>query len=97
LACCWIPPGTAGRYDIAQPPSQFERQNQVTERVIANGVQVTSALGERGVELHQAVVRFKDGRVGGACVDLGSWFLEGIVGGVYDGLDAAAHSQRKAS
>jgi hypothetical protein len=76
---------------------QFERQHQVTERVISNGVQVTSALGERGVELHQAIVRFKEGRVGGACFDLGSWFIEGIVGGVNDGLDAVAQSRRRAS
>ncbi|OCT47038.1 hypothetical protein CLCR_02561 [Cladophialophora carrionii] len=76
---------------------QFERQHQVTERVISNGVQVTSALGERGIELHQAIVRFKDGRVGGACFDLGSWFMEGIVGGVNDGLDAVAQSRRAAS
>ena len=76
---------------------QFERQHQVTERVLANGVQMTSTLGERGVELHQAMVRFKGGRVGGVCVDMGSWFIEGIVGGVTDGLDAVAQSQRKAS
>lgn len=76
---------------------QYERQHKVTERVIANGLDVTSALGERGVELHQAIVRFKDGRVGGACVDLGSWFLEGIVGGVNDGLDAVAQSRRRPS
>ncbi|EXJ57353.1 hypothetical protein A1O7_07700 [Cladophialophora yegresii CBS 114405] len=69
---------------------QFERQHQVTERVISNGVQVTSALGERGIELHQAIIRFKDGRVGGACFELGSWFVEGVVGGVNDGLDAVA-------
>ncbi|KIW65975.1 hypothetical protein PV04_08188 [Phialophora macrospora] len=76
---------------------QFERQHQVTERVISNGFQVTSALGERGIELHQAIVRFKGGRVGGACFDLGSWILEGIVGGVNDGLDAVAQSRRRMS
>ncbi|OQV07960.1 hypothetical protein CLAIMM_12312 [Cladophialophora immunda] len=75
---------------------QFERDHQVTERVLANGIDLTSALGERGVELHEAIVRFKDGRVGGACVDLGSWFVEGIVGGVNDGIDAVAQNRRKA-
>ncbi|KAJ9610318.1 hypothetical protein H2200_005095 [Cladophialophora chaetospira] len=76
---------------------EFERQHQITERVLANGIQVTSSLGERGAELHQALVRFKAGRVGGACVDMGSWFVDGIVGGVTDGLDAVAQSQRRAS
>ncbi|OAG39703.1 hypothetical protein AYO21_05978 [Fonsecaea monophora] len=75
---------------------QFEREHQVTERVLANGLDLTSALGERGVELHQAIARFKDGRVGGACVDFGTWFLEGIVGGVNDGIDAVARNRRKA-
>ena len=76
---------------------QYERQHRLTERVIANGVQVTSNLGERGVEVHQALVRFRDGHVGGACVDLGSWAIEGIVGGVTDGLDAVAQGQRNLS
>ncbi|KIX99934.1 uncharacterized protein Z520_04572 [Fonsecaea multimorphosa CBS 102226] len=76
---------------------QFERDHQVTERVLANGIDLTSALGDRGAELHQAIVRFKDGRVGGACVELGSWFVEGIVGGVNDGIDAVAQTRRKAS
>lgn len=74
---------------------QFEREHQVTERVMTNGLDFTSALGERGLELQKAFLRFKDGRVGGACVDAGSWFVEGIFGGVNDGLDAIAQSRRK--
>lgn len=75
---------------------QFERQHQVTERIITNGLDLTSALGERGLELQRAFMRFKDGRVGGACVDAGSWFVEGVVGGLNDGLDAVAQGRRKA-
>ena len=76
---------------------QYERQHQVTERLLTNGIDLTSSLGERGLELQKALIRFKDGRVGGACVDAGSWFVEGIVGGLNDGIDAVAQSRRKAS
>jgi len=74
---------------------QFERQHQVTERVLTNGLDLTSTLGERGLDLQKAFARFKDGRLGGACAGAGSWFVEGIVGGVNDGLDAVAQSRRK--
>jgi len=74
---------------------QFERQHQVTERVLTNGLDLTSSLGERGMELQKAFTRFKEGRLGGACAGAGSWFVEGIVGGVNDGLDAVAQSRRK--
>ncbi|EXJ87739.1 hypothetical protein A1O1_04665 [Capronia coronata CBS 617.96] len=74
---------------------QLERQHQVTERIITNGLDMTSVLGERGVELHRALIRFKDGRVGSVFFDAGSWILEGILGGVNDGIDAVSQSRRK--
>jgi len=74
---------------------QFERHHQVTEKVLTNGLDLTSALGERGLEVQKAFVRFKDGRLGSACLDAGSWFLEGIVGGINDGIDAVAQNRRK--
>nr|KAK5438874.1 hypothetical protein LTR18_008309 [Exophiala xenobiotica] len=75
---------------------QYERQHQVTEKFLANGLDLTSALGERSVELQKALTRFKDGRLGGACADAGSWLVEGILGGVTDGVDAVAQSRRRA-
>ncbi|EXJ82871.1 hypothetical protein A1O3_06686 [Capronia epimyces CBS 606.96] len=74
---------------------QFERQHQVTERIITNSLDMTSSLGERGLDLHNALRRFKDGRVGAVCLDAGSWFAESILGGVNDGIDAASQSRRK--
>ena len=76
---------------------QFERQHQLTEKVLANGLDLTSALGERSLELQKALSRFKDGRLGSACVDAGSWLIEGIVGGVNDGIDAVAQGRTRAS
>lgn len=76
---------------------QFERQHQLTEKVLANGLDLTSALGERSLELQKALSRFKDGRLGGACVDAGSWLIEGVVGGVNDGIDAVAQGRTRAS
>ncbi|KAJ4519010.1 hypothetical protein HRR83_003682 [Exophiala dermatitidis] len=76
---------------------QFERHHQVTERVITNSLDMTSSLGERGLELHNAFLRFKEGRVGSAFVDFGSWLVEGIAGGLSDGLDEVSRSRKRAS
>lgn len=75
---------------------QFERQHQVTERVLTNGLDLSTTLGERGLDLQKAFTRFKGGRLGSACSGAGSWFVEGIVGGVNDGLDTVAQRRRNA-
>ena len=76
---------------------QFERQHQLTERVIANSLVLTSTLGNRGAELHSALVRFKGGRTGGACAEVGMWLIEGLIGGVNDGIDAVVQSRRNSN
>jgi len=76
---------------------QFERQHQVTERVITNGLDLTNALGERGQGLQKALDRFKQGRLGTACFDAGAWFVGGIIGGVNDGLDAVIQNRKRIS
>lgn len=99
-AICWLVAGVVLILPVLMTllnrVLQLERQHQVTEKIIANGLDMTSTLGERGVALHKALLRFKAGRMGSACVDAGSWFLEGIIGGVNDGLDTVSQGRRKA-
>lgn len=65
---------------------QYERNHQVTEKMIANGLNLANIVGEQGLELQDSINRFKHGRVGGACFNAGSWFIEGIIGGLNDGI-----------
>jgi hypothetical protein len=100
-AVCWVVSGLLLLLPIfvalLQRMIQFERRHRVAERLVANGAQVTYALGDRGIELHQAIVRFRDGPLGGACVDSGLWFIEGFIGGFHDGLEAVAQNRTQAS
>ena len=42
-------------------------------------------------------MRFRHGRLGVACAELGFWVFEGVVGGFHDGLDAVAQSRNDSS
>lgn len=76
---------------------QFERQHQVTERVISNGFDLTSALGERGLEVQRSLLRLKQSPAGAAFMSASTWVMEGLVGGVNDGFDAVARERLKSS
>ena len=64
---------------------KYERQHQITERVLADSVQRVESLGERGLDLKDAVIRFGQGRFGGAVLRGGAWVAEGVLQGVSEG------------
>jgi len=76
---------------------EFERQHHLTERLISGGLDFTSTLGERGIELRHLLVRFRNGWVGIACIDIGAWLIDGVIGGLQDGMDAVAQNRDKLS
>lgn len=72
---------------------QFERQHQMTERILSGSFDLGSCLGEPGSQLQRSFVRFKDSPLGGSCVSAGVWVAEGLIGGVNDGMNAVAHGR----
>lgn len=62
---------------------RYEREHRVSEKMLSSGVATVNAFGERGLDL-------KDSRVGSAILETGIWVLDGIVGGVNDGLVRSA-------
>lgn len=58
---------------------KYEREHRISEKVLGNGVATINAFGERGLDL-------KDSRIGSAVLGTSIWVVDGIVGGVNDGL-----------
>lgn len=58
---------------------RYEREHQLSEKVLTNGVAAMNAFGERGLDL-------KDSRLGSAVLETAVWIMDGVVGGVNDGL-----------
>lgn len=44
------------------------------------------ALGKRGLLVSEAVLGMSDGRVGRMVADVTSWLIDGITGGIHEGL-----------
>ena len=72
---------------------QFERQHQVTEKLLSNSLDLGSLLGEPGSKLQLSMSRFRGSPIGGACVNAGAWFVDGLLGGVNDGMDTIAQGR----
>lgn len=72
---------------------QFERQHQMTEKILSGSFDLGSCLGEPGSQLQRSFLRFKDSPLGESCVNAGAWVAEGLIGGVNDGMNAVAYGR----
>ena len=66
---------------------RYERSHRLSERVFAASVDAVDGFGRRGVGVVDAILNSGNGRVGellAACV---AWWIEGISGGVKEGVD----------
>lgn len=68
----------------------YERKHRVTRRLLDGSASVTKALGERGLDFGDTLVRFRDTPLGRAWLDSVAWTLEGVAGGLNDGLMRSA-------
>ncbi|KAE8377806.1 hypothetical protein BDV26DRAFT_203091 [Aspergillus bertholletiae] len=65
---------------------QFERSHRVTERVVSASLDAADTLGRRSVSLGTTVLSIHDGKLGVAVSSLAAWWVEGIAGGIYEGI-----------
>ncbi|RAQ44464.1 hypothetical protein AFGD_007935 [Aspergillus flavus] len=65
---------------------QFERSHRVTERVVSASLDAADSLGKRSMSLGTTVLSLHDGKVGVAVSSLAAWWVEGIAGGIYEGI-----------
>lgn len=65
---------------------QYDRTHKLSERILSGSIDTVDTLGKRGLSVSEAVLGIGDGRVGQLMVWMASWLVEGITGGIHEGL-----------
>ena len=77
--------------------AQLERKYKVSENVVGQAMDLANAFGRGSVTLSGAIFNMGDGKVGQALASACSWALEGVAGGLSDGVGeglAAVNAKR---
>ena len=69
---------------------QYEREHHVVQNLFASTGQALESMGEQGLDLKDAIVRFSQRRVGSALSGGLTWIAEGLVQGISDGAGRSA-------
>ncbi|KAI9780971.1 MAG: hypothetical protein M1839_006410 [Geoglossum umbratile] len=64
----------------------YERNNRISEKVLAKGIDTVDTVGKKGIEFGEAVAKIGDGKLGQAFNELAVWCFEGVAGGIYEGV-----------
>ncbi|CAG7918855.1 unnamed protein product [Penicillium olsonii] len=65
---------------------EYERTHRITERVLTATLDAADGLGKGGVNIGASVCRLNEGRVGAALSNFAAWWMEGVAGGIYEGV-----------
>jgi hypothetical protein len=65
---------------------QYEREHKISEKVLSQSIETVDTLGKRSLSITGAIYRMGDGKVGHIITDAASWFVEGITGGIHEGV-----------
>lgn len=65
---------------------QYDREHKISERVFSQSIETVDMLGKHGLNITSAIYAMGDGRVGQALNDIVSWLVDGVTGGIHDGV-----------
>lgn len=65
---------------------KYERSHRVSERVFAAGVDMVDKVGQRSLGIAGTVMQVGNGKVGNLMAGTCAWWIEGISGGIHDGV-----------
>ncbi|KAF7134003.1 hypothetical protein CNMCM5793_005583 [Aspergillus hiratsukae] len=65
---------------------RYERSHRITERLVTATLDAADSLGKGSVSLGSTVLRLNEGKVGTAFTNLAAWWVEGVAGGIYEGV-----------
>ncbi|KAI9833777.1 MAG: hypothetical protein M1819_003510 [Sarea resinae] len=71
---------------LARSVYSYDRDHQVSERLVAAGADTMDKVSKRSLELGTAVLQMGDGKVGQTLNELAIWWLEGVAGGICQGI-----------
>ncbi|KAL4780530.1 hypothetical protein BJX76DRAFT_45600 [Aspergillus varians] len=66
---------------------QYDQAHRVRERVVALALYVAERVGRGGVNLGSTFLNMYDGKPGDSVSGAAGWWLEGLAGGVYEGVE----------
>lgn len=65
---------------------EYERSHRITERIVTTTLDAADGLGKSGVTIGSAVCKFNEGKIGAAVGNVATWWVEGVAGGIYEGV-----------
>jgi len=65
---------------------QYEREHKIAERVLSQSIETVDTLGKRSLSITGAIYGMGDGKVGQVITDMAGWFVEGVAGGIHEGV-----------
>ena len=76
---------------LLQHAYQYDRKHKISHRLFAKGASTVDLLGKQTLLLAVTVCAMNGGKVGEAMKDVGTWWVQGVSGGVYDGVGEGMH------
>jgi hypothetical protein len=65
---------------------QYDREHKISEKVLTQGIETVDSLGKRGMSFTTALYGMGDGKVGKMITQTAAWFVEGVTGGIHEGV-----------
>ncbi|TKA34232.1 hypothetical protein B0A50_00212 [Salinomyces thailandicus] len=72
---------------LLQQAYRYDRKHKLSDKVFAKSLQTADVVAQQALLLASNFYRMHDGKIGMALRDVGLWWVQGITGGVYDGVD----------
>lgn len=65
---------------------RFEREHRITQRLVSTGIMTADSLRRTSLHFSRTVCQMNDGKVGKALNDVALWWIEGLTGGLQQGI-----------
>lgn len=65
---------------------EYERSHRITEHIFIATLDAVDSLGKSSADFGTTLCKFNEGRVGVAVGNMATWWVEGIAGGIYEGV-----------
>lgn len=65
---------------------QYEREHKISEKVLSQSIETVDILGKKSLSITGAIYGMGDGKVGQLITDAATWFVEGVTGGIHEGV-----------
>jgi hypothetical protein len=71
---------------LLQSAYQYDREHKISEKVLSQGIETVDIIGKQSLTLTGAIYGMGDGKVGQAITETAAWFVEGVTGGIHEGV-----------